>query len=196
MKDQLVAVAEAAGNVINNNMSQQQIIEDFTTYGVHITDNNLVLKCLELCNQYGVDGEGIAACWISFSNSKGYDCLTLDRLEHFEREQLVKEKKPLTNAVENLQMYDASTFDSLNLSHHDDDQHDHVDDDDDDDHDDDLLAVYGGLTSPALKVSTTAGEGGGDHQPCPLTEAPQVKEKSEANAKDLGVTVSEKLEFM
>lgn len=71
----------------------EQLIEDFETYGVSLKDNKLVEKCLELCSQYGVDGEGIAICWMAFASANGYSTLTTDHLEHFERDQLAKEKK-------------------------------------------------------------------------------------------------------
>lgn len=77
----------------------------------------LLLLCsltgLELCNVYGVDGEGIAACWISFANNNGYDSLTLEGLDHFEREELTKSKKMGIKKIDNFQMYDASTIDEV-----------------------------------------------------------------------------------
>nr|XP_045600835.1 DNA polymerase alpha subunit B-like [Procambarus clarkii] len=113
----------------------EQIVEDFETFGVALGDNELVERCLELCSQYGVDGEGIAACWISFASSNGYDSLTLDRLDHFERDQLAKEKKTNSKSTKNLNLYDVSTLDALS--------------NEDDDHD--LLAAYGG--TPTLKAN-------------------------------------------
>lgn len=68
---------------------------------------------LELCRTYGVDGEGIAACWISFASNNGYDSLTPEGLDHFEREELTKNKKMVIKKTENFQIYDASTIDEM-----------------------------------------------------------------------------------
>lgn len=76
-------------------VSETQIVEDFDTFGVTLDDTKLIEKCLELCRSYGVDGEGIAACWISFASNNGYDSLTPEGLDHFEREELTKKKKKL-----------------------------------------------------------------------------------------------------
>lgn len=110
----------------------EQLIEDFETYGVSLKDNKLVEKCLELCSQYGVDGEGIAICWMAFASANGYSTLTTDHLEHFERDQLAKEKKSSLKKVESVQLYDVNTISSVQ-------------------EDDDLLAAYGG--TPASKAS-------------------------------------------
>ncbi|XP_066942609.1 DNA polymerase alpha subunit B isoform X2 [Macrobrachium rosenbergii] len=110
----------------------EQLIEDFETYGIAISEKELVEKCLELCSQYSVDGEGLAICWMAFATSNGYSCLSLEHLEHFERDQLVKEKKNAVKKVESIQMYDINTISSVQ-------------------DDDDLLAAYGG--TPTTKTS-------------------------------------------
>ncbi|XP_069942164.1 DNA polymerase alpha subunit B isoform X1 [Cherax quadricarinatus] len=115
----------------------QQIAEDFETFGVCLDDNKLLHRCLELCTQYSIDGESLAACWISFASSNGYDSLTLDYLEHFERDQLAKEKKTNTKNMKNLRMYDTSTLDLLPDNNLDDEE--------------DLLATYGSTRTPQTK---------------------------------------------
>ncbi|XP_063591450.1 DNA polymerase alpha subunit B-like [Penaeus indicus] len=86
---------------------------------------------LDLCRAYGVDGEGIAACWISFASNNGYDSLTPEGLDHFEREELTKNKKTSIKKTENFQIYDASTIDEIAGED-----------------DNDLIAAYGGTPTP------------------------------------------------
>ncbi|XP_068227234.1 DNA polymerase alpha subunit B isoform X2 [Palaemon carinicauda] len=111
----------------------EQLKEDFETYGITLSDNKLVEKCLELCSQYDVDGEGIAICWMAFASTNGYSSVSMEYLEHFERDQLAKEKKTVKK-VESIQMYDINTISSVSVRD-----------------DDDLLAAYGG--TPTTKTS-------------------------------------------
>lgn len=112
-------------------VSETQIVEDFDTFGVTLDDTKLIEKCLELCRSYGVDGEGIAACWISFASNNGYDSLTPEGLDHFEREELTKKKKNCIKKMENFQIYDASTIDEIPGED-----------------ENDLLLAYGGTPTP------------------------------------------------
>ncbi|XP_037775004.1 uncharacterized protein LOC119572074, partial [Penaeus monodon] len=100
-------------------------------FGVTLEDAKLIEKCLELCRAYGVDGEGIAACWISFASNNGYDSLTPEGLDHFEREELTKNKKMVIKKTENFQIYDASTIDEIAGED-----------------DNDLIVAYGGTPTP------------------------------------------------
>ncbi|CAL4071665.1 unnamed protein product, partial [Meganyctiphanes norvegica] len=106
----------------------EQILEDFDTFGITLEGEQLLQKCLELCSQYSVTGEQIACCWLGFSNNNGYDNITLENLEHFEREELAKKKKTTSTVKKSdtFPIYDASTIDEFNGNL-----------------DEDLLAAYG-----------------------------------------------------
>ncbi|KAK3864007.1 hypothetical protein Pcinc_030268 [Petrolisthes cinctipes] len=120
-----------------------QLVEDFEMFGVALEDNKLVEKCLELCNQYGIEGEELAACWVSFSSTHGVGAPSEDTLEQLERENLAKPKKKTISHTPNegFKMYDATTLDSLGC--------------DNADQDEDLLAAYGGTPTIQNKRAHT-----------------------------------------
>lgn len=71
---------------------------------------------LALCIQYGIEGEDLAACWVSFSSTHGVEAPSEDTLDQLERENLAKQKKKTTSHTSssgNFKMYDVTTLDSL-----------------------------------------------------------------------------------
>ncbi|XP_076042828.1 DNA polymerase alpha subunit B [Oratosquilla oratoria] len=108
----------------------EEIIEDFETFGVSLNDDALVGMCVDLCSKYDVTGEQIAACWLGFANKNSYEGVTMDGLQHFEREELAKQNKktkvkPADIDAQVFKMYDASTIDEYDAENN-------------------LLAAYGG----------------------------------------------------
>ena len=59
----------------------------------------IALTGLVLCEQYGIDGEQLAVLWLAFSNTHGYDSVTMEALEHLNRQEQESQRKKVTAAA-------------------------------------------------------------------------------------------------
>ncbi|KAL7646319.1 UNVERIFIED_CONTAM: hypothetical protein RMT77_003228 [Armadillidium vulgare] len=113
-------------------LDSDELLDSFEIYGINISEDGDVNKCIELCECYSLSGEQFAILWMSYAASNTFEEINLERLESFEKEVLNKK----TKFSKDLSPFEEDPLPTskVTLSTADDD--------------DDLLAAYG--ASPAV----------------------------------------------
>ncbi|KAL5007932.1 hypothetical protein ScPMuIL_013513 [Solemya velum] len=71
-------------------VSEEELSEEFEGFGITLSDPNITDKLQELCGLHRLDAGDLVTEWVAYSNTKKNLGLTLEALDHFEREKLSK----------------------------------------------------------------------------------------------------------
>ncbi|XP_052274858.1 DNA polymerase alpha subunit B-like isoform X2 [Dreissena polymorpha] len=84
-------------------VSEEELADEFSMFGVELSSEEIIAKLQELCTMHRLDAGGMVTEWMAFAHSKKNLTIEMDVLEQFERERLSKrhQKTPKTIKKEN-----------------------------------------------------------------------------------------------
>ncbi|VDI22175.1 DNA polymerase alpha subunit B [Mytilus galloprovincialis] len=96
-------------------ISEEELEDEFSVFGVEFSSPQIVEKLQELCVQYNLGAEKIVTEWVAFASTNKGVQMTLDSLDQLDRERLTKKgsKTPKTPARTNTikqEYYDINTI--------------------------------------------------------------------------------------
>ncbi|XP_071164281.1 DNA polymerase alpha subunit B-like [Mytilus edulis] len=96
-------------------ISEEELEDEFSVFGVEFSSPQIVEKLQELCVQYNLGAEKIVTEWVAFASTHKGVQMTLDSLDQLDRERLTKKgsKTPKTPARTNTikqEYYDINTI--------------------------------------------------------------------------------------